>query len=47
MHTDMRKGEVLGLRRCDVDLFIEDPTIHVRHSLSNLSGGNTKTQSEN
>lgn len=33
MYTGMRKGEILGLRWCDVDLFTESPTIHVRHSL--------------
>lgn len=46
MYTGMRKGEILGLRWCDVDLFTENPTIHVRHSLSkqiNLDGGNKKT----
>ena len=46
MYTGMRKGEILGLRWCDVDLFTENPTIHVRHSLSrqiNLDGGDKKT----
>lgn len=47
MYTGMRKGEVLGLRWCDLDLFSSEPIIHVHHSLSrqiNLPGnGTTKT----
>ena len=37
----------MGLRWYDVDLFTENPTIHVRHSLSrqiNLDGGDKKTE---
>lgn len=34
LFTGLRKGELLGLRLMDIDLDPQNPTIHVRHSLS-------------